>query len=70
MANGLTLLSDEEILLALDLRDNEGMTMEQIGQRLGRSRNAVSGMMHRINQAMKDDNGVGNGTMPRKWWKR
>jgi hypothetical protein len=62
--------TDEDLLKALDLRDHEGLTMEVIGQRLGRNRNAVIGALSRVGAAMKDDNGVGNGTMPRKWWKR
>jgi hypothetical protein len=62
--------TDEDLLKALDLRDHEGLTMEVIGQRLGRKRNAVIGALGRVSAAMKDDNGVGNGTMPRKWWKR
>ena len=63
--------SDEELLLALDLRDHEGLSFRQIAARFqGRTKNGIAGALHRVNVASRGDNGFGNGTMPRRWWKR
>ena len=36
-------LTDKQTLEALDLRDNEGWTMTQIGTRFGKSKSAIIG---------------------------
>lgn len=65
-------LTDAQTLEALDLRDNEGWTMTQIGARFGKSKSAMIGLLSRVNKLTdaSDPDGNQNGTMPRKWWKR
>lgn len=67
---GIETNTDIELLTMLDLRDHEGMSGSGIAERMGRSKNSVVGAMNRIDKAMVGDSGVGNGTMPRKWWKK
>lgn len=43
--------SDEDLLLALHLREREGLTYREIGRRVGRSPNAVIGALQRVNEA-------------------
>lgn len=64
--------TDEQMLEALHLRDHEGLTMAAIGKRVGQPRNAVIGMLGRINAAADkaDPHGVQDGTMPPRWWRR
>lgn len=64
--------TDEQILTVLDLKDNEGWTLEQIGQRYGKTRSAIAGLINRVraDEEKHDQEGIQNGTMPRKWWKR
>lgn len=38
----------EEILTALDLHDHEGLSPRDIGERFGRTRSSIIGMMHRV----------------------
>lgn len=70
MPRPLPPLTDRQALDALDMRDNEGMTLEQIGARLGRSKNTIVGLFNRIraDTDATDADGIGNGTMPRRWW--
>jgi hypothetical protein len=65
-------LTDKQTLEALDLRDNEGWTMTQIGTRFGKSKSAIIGLLSRINKDTdkSDPDNIHNGTMPRKWWKK
>lgn len=60
---------DEEILMMLHLYENEGLTCEMIGKRFGRTKGGVIGALNRVRNDCKDDNGVGNGTMPTLWWR-
>lgn len=60
--------TDEEILHILDLHDNEGLTFVQVGQRVGKTKSAVSGLIHRIKKASEPSHH--DGTMPRRWWVR
>ena len=64
--------TDEEILLALDLTDYEGMQRKQVGARLGRSKGSVIGIINRITNDTdaSDPDGNQNGTMPRLWWRK
>ncbi len=64
--------TDEEMLTALDLRDNTDLTRAQIGQRLRRSKSAIIGLFNRIDKETgeTDVSPHLNGTMPRRWWKR
>jgi len=65
-------LSDIEILEALDLRDNDGLTMAQIGARLNKTKNAMIGLLSRVSKETEayDYDGNQNGTLERKWWVR
>lgn len=40
--------TDDEMLTALHLMDDEGLTAEQVGRRVGRPRNSVLGIRHRV----------------------
>jgi hypothetical protein len=64
--------SDAEMLEALHLRDACGLSAGQIARKVGRSRNAVLGVLHRIDAETDatDRDGNQNGTMPARWWKR
>jgi hypothetical protein len=66
--------SDTDILRALDMHERQGLTAAGVGRRMGRSRSAVLGMIHRIN---KDADRVActckrpenrDGGMPALWW--
>lgn len=61
--------TDEELLTALHLAENEGMSARDIATRLGRSRNGLIGAMYRVKRSVepcpKHD-----GTMPPQWWKK
>lgn len=62
---------DEQILTALHLREFEGLTMEDVGQRVGMTKNAVIGSINRVlAEIRKTDNGHQNGTMGPMWWKK
>lgn len=64
--------SDNELLTALHLRDHQGMTTREIGERMGRKRNSVIGALNRVNTdvAKHDADGIQNGTMKPLWWRR
>lgn len=67
-------LDDLEILEMLHLRDNEGMTMRQIGKMFGKTTGQVIGMIDRVRKAdaaIPDhcvDPANRNGGMGRRWW--
>jgi hypothetical protein len=54
--------SDDEMLQALALRD-EGLTLAQIGERMGRGRSAVGGVLGRIDRELHDSE-HGDGRRP------
>lgn len=64
--------TEEEILMALHLRDHEGKSWREIGLRFGRTKSAVAGLLFRIDKATDehDPDGNGNGTMKPLWWRR
>ena len=58
--------SDKDLLEALSLI-SQGWTRKAVGQRTGRSKSSVIGMLNRI----KNDEAhgsAGDGTMPDDWW--
>lgn len=60
---------EQHILIALHLRDHEGMTCREIGERLGRTKNAVIGCLRRVDEETDaSDNGHLNGSMCPLWW--
>lgn len=61
---------DEDILEVLHMRDNLGLSAQQIAKKTGRTRNGIIGLWNRINKALADDTEIGNGTMPAEWWRR
>ena len=69
-------LSDEQMLLALHLRDVEHLTAGENAERLGLTKSTVIGALRRVDLALRQgegddcppDNGVGNGTMAPLWW--
>tara|TARA_R110000824_G_scaffold401032_2_gene610439 strand:+ start:16969 stop:17166 length:198 start_codon:yes stop_codon:yes gene_type:complete len=63
-------MTDQQILTAMDLHYNEGMSLKDVGARFGKSKGSMAGLFMRIrNQVNKtDQDGNQNGTMPRKWW--
>lgn len=69
----MTEWTDEMILSALHLRDQEGLSAEQIGGRFGASRSAVCGVFKRIADAElpceceRPENR--DGGMPAGWWR-
>lgn len=64
--------TDEDMLMALHLHANEGMTAKQIGERFGRRKGSVIGMMNRVaKETDKHDLTPHlNGTMKPLWWRR
>lgn len=56
--------------------DRCGMSAEQVAKVLTRekrqkvTRSAVLGIRKRIMDALKGDEGIGDGTMPPRWWDR
>jgi hypothetical protein len=62
--------TDQQMLHALYMRDHQGKNLREIGKALGRPRNSVVGMMHRMNVdlAQSDPDGNQNGTMKPLWW--
>ena len=68
-----TFWTDERILTALDMRDGDGKSASEIGGYFGVSKNAILGLLHRMNKAelpcgcTKPANK--NGGMGRGWWK-
>lgn len=61
--------SDEDILEALHLRDNENMKAADIARRVGFSRSSVLGQFHRIRTAEVEGD-AGDCSMPPRWWRR
>lgn len=61
--------TDEEILTALHLFENEGKSARDIALRLGRTRNGVIGAMHRVMTSVEPDS-KHDGSMPPLWWKK
>ena len=64
--------TEQDILLALHLRYNKGLTCADVSKRFGEGKNSIVGLMWRINMATDktDPDGNKNGTMPPLWWKR
>lgn len=64
--------TDDQMLMALHLRDHEGLTGQAIADRTGRSRSAICGMFNRIDRqiAKHDPDRVQDGTMTPLWWRR
>lgn len=58
--------TDAEMLEALYMRDHQGMTGEQIGKKLGRSKNSVIGMWNRVNA--ETERSKHDGKMGPRWW--
>lgn len=65
-------MTDEQLLMALHLRDHEGLMTAEIGERLSRSKNSVVGALNRINRDTdaSDPDGNQNGSMAPLWWRR
>ena len=61
--------SDAEMLEMLHLREIDGLSCAQAGERIGRNKNEVIGMHNRIGAA-QEPGGAGDGTMPPRWWQR
>lgn len=67
-------LTDQEMLTALHLRDNGGLSSQKIADALGVSRGTVIGALQRIDQTqepcrcVKPENR--DGAMPPLWWVR
>lgn len=59
--------TDAEIFTILELRDS-GLPFSRIGERVGRKRNEVLGIYHRITKAAEPADEF-DGTMPYGWWK-
>ena len=59
--------SDEDLLEALSLI-SQGWTRKAVGQRTGRSKSSVIGMLSRI-QNEEAHGSAGDGTMPAEWWR-
>jgi len=64
--------SDTQILEMLHLAECEGLTREEVARRFSTTKNAMVGLLGRINKATdeSDPDGNQNGTMPERWWKR
>jgi hypothetical protein len=65
-------MTDHELLRALHWRDHENLTTREIGERLGRTKNAIIGALCRIERDT-DQHDLSprlNGTMPPLWWKK
>lgn len=70
MPRNFTRAEDEVLLKKLYLADHEDLPIAIIARRYGVTKNAIVGALHRIRQTYRQDNGVGNGTMPPRWWKQ
>ena len=64
--------TDEEMLMALHLREAERLPMAEIAQHLGKSRSAVIGMVNRLLKIANapDPTAHLNGTMGPLWWQK
>ena len=65
-------MTDEQILEAMHLHYVDGMRLVDVGERFGKSRSAMAGIMKRIRDDtnVSDPDGILNGTMPERWWAR
>lgn len=63
-----TVLDDMMILEVLWRRDVLGHRLIDIAADLGINRNTLNRRIADINREMREDNGVGNGTEPPRWW--
>ncbi len=61
--------TDAEMLEALTLND-EGLSMKAAGERIGRTKNSVIGMINRIRNEIAGHPETGNNTMPPRWWEK
>jgi hypothetical protein len=64
--------TDEEMLEALYLRDHRGLSAAGVARRMGKTRNSVLGLLHRVGRDTDASDGDGNknGSMPPRWWDR
>jgi hypothetical protein len=67
--------TDEEMLEALYLRDHRGLSAANVARRIGKTRNSVLGMFHRVGRDTYASDGTRldgnkNGSMPPRWWDR
>lgn len=68
--------AEEDILEVLYMSDHKGMSAAQIARRIGEktgrkvTRNSIIGLINRIARDLREDTGIGNGTMPARWWER
>lgn len=66
--------TDKEVLTILHLKDNVGMTAEDIGKRYGTTRSGILGLIKRVRdaekpcQCVKPENKEGG--MGPLWWQR
>ncbi len=58
--------TDAEILHIMDLRDI-GLTCREIGERVGTTKDAMNGLLGRIDRATEPSKH--DGTMPPMWWR-
>lgn len=64
--------TDEEMLIALHMRDHQGMSAAKVATAMNKpSRAAVLGLVHRIGKETdaSDPDNHRNGTMKPDWWK-
>ncbi len=59
--------TDAEILHIMDLRDT-GLTCRKIGALVGATKDAINGLLGRIDRATESSKH--DGTMPNGWWRR
>ncbi len=69
MPKNFTRQDDEYILNILHLRYVKGLLMREIAERYNVSMGTICGIVGRIRNTRKFDNGVGDGTMRPGWWK-
>ena len=74
-AKELTRHDDIQMLRIMDMKENDHLSGAEIGARLGRSRGAILGLIHR--QKKGDDDSCKcqkkinkDGGMPRRWWEK
>lgn len=66
----MTIQWDDRLdLEMLHLREVEGLSMKQVGARLGIGKNAVIGRIGRL-RAAQEPGAAGDGTMPARWWRK
>ena len=68
MRNEPTVLTDLRLLDVLHRRDVLGHSLAEIARDMGISRGTINRRIAEVNREMKSDNGVGNGSMPARWW--